>query len=271
MKFKVQYVSGSRAWCYCHLHDDKIRPNLSISLENKYYGRWKCWACGCYGKLSKSKMKSLNLKEHESYDKKECSILFTGLSEEYNLKFNKLPLIQECLCKELNVNKGALNYWMIGYDGNGFTIPMYTFPNEIGGIQRRFPNGSKACMKGSQLGIFQPYYFDEDYIDTLYICEGFSDAINIYSLGFDCIGRPHCHYIKETIHYLSYCDIDNIVIIPDNDEVGIKGAESLYKEILERVTTDVYLFNFKGAKDIREWIRKVGKDEAKYKLDRYYE
>lgn len=268
--FKVEYISGNRAWCYCHRHNDTTRPNLSISLDTKYYGRYKCWACGTKGKLSKAKMKSLELDKFKShYSNKKCSPNWARLQYSYWQSLNKLPLLKQGLCTGLNIDIPTLSSWNIGYDGSAFTIPMYSIDASsiICGIQRRFPNGQKSCMQGSKLGIFHPIDIWSD--EPLYICEGFSDTINLNNLGFNVIGMPSCHFVKETTEFIDYlCPEEDIIIVPDNDEVGQKAGQELYDELSKYESC--YIFEYERAKDIREWIKLVGKDKAIYKLVRYY-
>lgn len=276
INLKVEYISGNRAWCCCPWHDDVYRPNLSITLTKDYYGRYKCWACGKIGRLSKKQMVSLNLSEHESY--KDCNnykVRWGSLVNDYVNALNRLPLIKTALINSLGVSDSCFALWNIGYDGQAYTIPMMSSCEEIDGIQRRFPNSKKCCVTGSKLGMFK----SEKWIESnnpIYICEGFSDTICVEDLGFQAIGRPHCHYIEGIIDYLYYIDgciegYESIIIIPDNDEVGKSGAGKLFDKIDKQIRCrNLQFFTFEEAKDIREYIKIKGKDIVIKELRSYY-
>jgi len=124
-----------------------------------------------------------------------------------------------------------------------------------------------------------PHYMIDDYY--LFICEGFSDGISVWDLGFQSIARPHCKY-TEGIEVLCndgiLAGVEQIIIIPDNDTVGIAGAEELRDELGELYydndewgdgLVDITIFSFDGAKDIRELIQKRGKDYVRQELGNY--
>ena len=274
IKLKVEYVSNNRAWCCCPWHDDVYRPNLSITLTKDYYGRYKCWACNKTGKLSKKEMENLNLCEYESYKNNgNYTIRWGSLVSDYVSNLNRLPLIKTALINSLGVGGSCFCRWSIGYDGQAYTIPMYGIYEDIKGIQRRFPNSKKCCVTGSKLGIFKSEKFIGCDI-PLFICEGFSDTICVEDLGFQVIGRPHRHYVREIVDYLDiiidYGECSNIVIIPDNDKVGKDGAGELFDKIDKEIRcSDLDLFIFEGAKDIRAYIELKGKDTVREELQSY--
>ena len=276
-----------KVWLYCPFHNDTVRPNLSISLLDKYYGRWRCWACGKQGYLQKEQMDKLDLSMHTVYrnDKRNLMTRWALFAQDCKNNFNKYPLLKLGLAKQLNISIKSLDDWLIGYDGTSVTIPMFRedlpeYYREGGfcGVQRRFPDGSKRCITGSQLGLMYPHnYIGDCYI---FICEGFSDGISVWDLGLQSIARPHCRYI-EGIEILCIDGIltgtERIIIIPDNDTVGIAGAKQLREELdglyydsdeWGEGLVDVTIFSFNGAKDIREYIRLKGKDYVRHELSR---
>ncbi len=282
---KIEFSNNKRAWCYCPHHEDKERPNLSITLTDDYYGHYKCWACGKFGILSDKQMEELELSKKKRT--KPVNINWRALYEEYEAALkHKYPLFEDSLAQQWGVGKKSLSYFNIGFDGEAYTAPMWSPEGSSIGIQRRFPDGNKCCVDGSQLGLFLSCVMD--YEGTLVICEGVSDTVAVDDLtGGDIIGRPSCNYGKELITtWLEIlkenvednwgeitweaCEVyDSIVIIPDNDEVGKKGAIELAESIEATVTTDVTIFEFKGAKDIREYIQKQGKVKAYSALKKF--
>ncbi len=275
-QLKIACCEFDKVWAYCVYHKDINRPNMSISLLDRYYGKYTCWACGEHGHLSSIQMQRLNLSDLGVYknNKKDLSTRWQNFSKDCYENLRKFPLLKLGLLKQLNVSTESLDAWRIGYDGVSFIIPMlredlggYYYQNGFCGAQRRFSDGTKRCIKGSCLGLMYSY---EDVKDsTVFICEGFSDGISVYDLGLNSIARPHCHYTGGISDFLEEILFTwKVVIIPDNDVVGIEGAEKLYK-ILEQDSSCCAIFDFDGAKDIRSYIAKVGKERVRREL-RYY-
>lgn len=287
-KLNIVLVEHDKVWSLCPHHKDTLRPNLSISLLDRYYGRYKCWACGRDGCLTKEQISALNLSGHTVYKNhpKSLGTLWSQHTQSCRSNLKKYPLLELGLAKELNVSIKSLTEWLIGYDGDAFTIPM--FREDLGeycregghcGIQRRFPDGGKRCVTGSRLGWMYPRYLLGDYY--VFICEGFSDGISVWDLGLQSMARPHCRYTEgiEDLFEESILDgTEEIVIIPDNDTVGMSGAEQLrdelnglcsYNEDGFEMYRSVTIFSFDGAKDIRELIQLKGKDYVKQELGKY--
>ena len=282
-QLKIILCEYDKVWSYCPYHKDTIRPNLSISLLDKYYGRYKCWACPAEGYLSKEQMSKLSL-SHTVYKNniRNLHTLWCQFSESCHNNLHRFPLLKLGLAKELNVSIKSLNDWLIGYDGRSFTIPMFRedlpeYRREKGfcGIQRRFPDGTKRCITGSHLGLMYPYNQIGDYY--IFICEGFSDGISVWDLGLQSIARPHCRYTDGIVEFTGegFEGIEHIIIIPDNDTVGREGAKQLQDE-LEGLCYDdgggweedciITILPFDGAKDIRKYIELKGKDVVKKEL-----
>jgi DNA primase len=159
----------------------------------------------------------------------------------------------------------------VGWDGEAYTIPMFNEDFLSIGVQRRWPNavkGNKCCVSGSMLGLFLPI---EIRSSTIFICEGASDAIAVYDLGFDAIGRPSCNSCVEIVcQWVGINeDIKHIIIIPDNDEVGKDGAKELHKCLNMDFGEITDIFEYAGAKDIRELISVKGRDAVRKMLNEY--
>ena len=285
-QLNIAFVEHNKVWSLCPFHKDTIRPNLSISLLNRYYGRYKCWACSVEGYLSKEQMDKLNLSEFTVYKNniKNLHTLWVQYTQSCFDNLQKYPLLKLGLAKELNISTKSLDEWLVGYDGNSFTIPMlredlpeYNRERGFCGIQRRFPDGSKRCVTGSRLGLMYP----RDHIGAyyLFICEGFSDGISVWDLGLQSIARPHCRHIDGIREFLGKVmgGVERVVIIPDNDTVGREGAEGLQDELdglyyedeeWGEGDVDITIFPFDEVKDIREYIAKVGKQQVYKELSR---
>lgn len=277
-KLNIINVEHDKVWCYCIHHKDTIRPNLSISLLDKYYGRYTCWACGRDGVLTKEQMSKLNLSQTVyKNNKANLQTRWKPFTTSCYDNLQKFPLLKLGLAKELNISTKSLDDWLVGYDGQSFTIPMFRedlseYYREHGfcGIQRRFPDGTKRCVTGSRLGLMYAWEHIE-FDGHGFICEGFSDGISVYDLGFNSMTRPHCRYTDGISEFFEDIldGIDRVIIIPDNDIVGREGATKLY-EILrwDYDCSILCIFNNKE-KDIREHIALKGKDYVRRELEKY--
>jgi DNA primase len=268
MKFRIAKVYPRRVLCYCNWHKEK-NPSLNISLVEPYYGNYKCFGCGVRGKLSNSEMKKLGLggKYLMKKKKRDKPININWVSLFYSYRSCFIAGMQ--LADELNVDPASLDMFDIGYDEEAYTFPMRNAAGQVVGIQRRFPDGSKCCVEGSQLGLFIPRVLKSN---TIFICEGVSDAAAVYDLGFDAIGRPSCNSCEGMIvDWLNANEgVETVVIIPDNDLVGQGGAKLLADLICTNTEKDVEVFEFNDTcKDIRAYIQKVGKEKVRSELNEY--
>jgi len=283
-QLNIIYTEHDKVWTYCPFHKDNVRPNLSISLLDKYYGGYRCWACGKEGRLSYKQMNELFLSSVVyKNDRHSLQTRWQQFNESCYDNLQKYPLLKLGLANELNVSTKSLDEWLIGYNGRNFTIPMfredlpeYSRQRGFCGTQCRFPDGTKRCIIGSRLGFMYPYGYIGDYY--IFICEGFSDAINVWDLGLQSIARPHCRHVDGIREFFNDVidNVERIVIIPDNDAVGRDGAEQLrdeldglcyYGEDWEEECR-ITIFSFNDAKDVRQLIQLKGKDYVRRELER---
>lgn len=155
----------------------------------------------------------------------------------------------------------------VGYDGEAYTFPMRNSKDDIVGIQRRFLNGDKRFVKGSKNGLFIPRGLNIAASEVL-ICEGVTDTLVALDLGFEAIGRANCGTgVKMLCDYFAWkpCAA-KIIIIADNDLVGIKGAKQLAMALLDINRTAHIIIP--PVSDLREWVKKgLTKVELKKNLD----
>lgn len=262
-QLKVVLCEHDKVWSYCPYHKDTIRPNLSISLLDKYYGRYKCWACSAEGYLSKEQIESLNMPKKKKRDK-PIAINWASLTLSYYNNYR--PAIEGVIITELwNVCGDSLSVFNVGWDNEAYTFPMYNSILEVTGIQRAWISGKKKAVHGSQLGLFVPITINTK---ILFITEGVSDAIALYDIGFSVIGKP-CATFGDNIIKDFICNklISKVIIIPDNNDAGKKSCNNIIKTIKDIVNYSV--FQFDNVKDVRQLIQLKGKDYVRRELRKY--
>ncbi len=166
-------------------------------------------------------------------------------------------------------NYTALDLFEVGWDGEAWTIPMYIVDIigslQIVGIKRRFPDGSKKAVSGSMNALFVPWAQQSN---TLYIVEGFSDALTLADLHYSVIGKPNCFsWSKLIIPYIKEFKWKKVLLVSDNDEPGIKGNLKLEKD-LEGIVKCGIVYPPEGIKDVRVW-RKIDEEGLIRRLDKY--
>lgn len=267
----IQIVKQTRkhAICFCPNHKDTKTPNLYITLTGDYYGSYYCFACGYHGRLSERAMEDLDLKKKRrdkpvNIDWKQLVIDY------YNWYWDKHYSGGIVLSDILDISMDSALEFLTGWDGTAFTTPMYNSSFDIIGIHRRFPNGKKCCVEGSQLGLFISCGYKQRCNETLFICEGFSDTVSVYDLGFFAIGKPSAQFGDDYIlDFINQNKIEKVIIIPDNDktEVGFKAAEKLAFLLVDKTFATTTIKSVRDdIKDIREYIKFKGKSFVQKEL-----
>ncbi len=136
-------------------------------------------------------------------------------------------------------------------DHFAWAYPMKDGENNFVGIRLRNEEGRKWAVTGSRQGLFIPCV---KLSDPLYICEGPTDTAAALSIGLCAIGKPSCNCNTEQISILvKRNNIKKVVIVSDQDEPGLRGAETLSKEL--KISNCIIL---PPAKDMREFVNRGG-------------
>ena len=158
---------------------------------------------------------------------------------------------------DLAVPVASLTAYGVGWAA---TYPAWSFPmrdstaGTVTGIRLRPPVGRKFSVIGGKESLFLPDAMTaEDQV--LFITEGASDAIAAHGIGFvNAVGRPSC--TGGTAHLVTLVrrrKPARVVIVADNDEPGVRGAEAL-ASVLALYSRDVRVIAPPaGTKDVREW------------------
>ena len=137
---------------------------------------------------------------------------------------------------------------------NAWAFPMRDASGNVIGIRLRNDTGDKWAVKGSKSGLFIPgeYSYMEDRI--AYLVEGPTDLAAAMTIGLRAFGRAACLGQENFIlQYVAQQKISRIVIITDNDDPGIRGAEKLQSML----SIDSCLW-IPPTKDIREFVNLGG-------------
>lgn len=165
---------------------------------------------------------------------------------------------RERLSRLLDVDAGALERLGVGWNAerSAWTFPMSDGRGRIVGIQQRFrETGDKRIMKGHKSGLFEPIGMTDRSLGgvDLVICEGASDTAAALSLGITAIGRLSCSAIqRETVERVRRLSPRSVIVVADNDDPGLKGAEKLLRA-LDGIARAELRRPPDGIKDLRAW------------------
>lgn len=169
---------------------------------------------------------------------------------------NNRPLFEE-FARILGVTPQELRHYGCGLDParSVLTIPIYNSRKQVIGIQRRYLDGSKRQVKGSRVGLFLPDMLPGPG-SFMAICEGFSDTVSAYHLlGNCCLGKLNCSSKNDAIIELvtNLWEPPELLIIADNDEVGLRGATDTALSLCPY--TERIRILIPGASDFRKWVQ----------------
>jgi len=137
---------------------------------------------------------------------------------------------------------------------NAFAFPMRDAGGNVIGIRLRNEQGEKWAVKGSKSGLFIPSEYSCFADGNLYLVEGPTDLAAAMTIGLRGIGRPACLGQENLIlAYLRRNQIERLVIVTDNDEPGLRGAEKL--QAMLSILSCIWV---PPAKDMREFVNYGG-------------
>jgi len=269
MKIRIAKENADYIIAFCPFHNDQHHPNLMINKTGRYAGRYICWACGAKGFATEFDIDywpdleeipprtapathidwEAKIKELRAFDKGlEGAEKLERLRQEWGLG-DIDPLWQ------LNVGWNGWAYTFAVYDGSGKPI----------GIQVRDLNGTKQMMRHSRTGIFIPQKLLRETLEggTVFITEGVSDLACLLDMKYDGIGRFNATQNSEyVVQFFEKLQPKQIIVIPDRDEAGLKGALKFMSALHDRISLwdkkpmmDVLLVDA-PYKDLRDWYNR---------------
>lgn len=165
---KVIKETSRELICFCPHHKDENTPNLHILKvphNGLPVGFAKCFSCGWTGKIGPKKVEKMSSKKKsicrpqkpvnwkkiykDSLEYSGCMDEIANLSIEWGVETESL----------LSMGMG----W--SWDYQAYTGLMYDENWDVIGIQLRSKNGSKWCIKGSNLGLFGSPEIIEEFLN----------------------------------------------------------------------------------------------------------
>lgn len=162
------------------------------------------------------------------------------------------------LAEQLSVTVESLRSIGVGWchKQNCWTFPERNGEQEICGFMRRFANGNKFTLSGSNRGLTLPTDWSQS-DQRLHICEGASDVAAAISCGWRAIGRPALGSGFDNLAILLKDEPAQIVMVADNDSAGVgrAGAEKLAQRLSNVLQKPVQTKTPpKQFKDLREYL-----------------
>lgn len=241
-------------WIHCPWHKDE-NASLLVSKTGEFSGFFKCFSCGKFG-TAKSLGLDITSKAYKKEHKHPNPIDWKRLSWEYEQRvINEFRY--SIMQNKWGVSIKILKQLQLGWSGEAFTFPLRNENFEIIGIQRQFLDGSKKAINDSRLGLIIPQ--DVDFTGFVVCCEGTHDVATVLDLGFQTIGRPGANSVVSiAVKLLKGC---KVLIIPDNDGVGIMGGDKLAAALKKTCVCNIMdVKKFGSCKDVSEFIEVKGKD-----------
>lgn len=176
----------------------------------------------------------------------------TAIMREFRMETTRTML--DALAVNLHVEASALlrigAAWAQPH--NAWAFPMKDEYGNVIGIRLRSASGKKWAVTGSKAGLF---YSSIDPDSCPCVCEGPTDASAALSIGLEAVGRPSCAGQENMIAALLR-KAKRVLIISDNDDPGLQGAERL-----QRLLGCSSLIYCPPCKDLREFVAHGGTRE----------
>lgn len=192
------------------------------------------------------------------------SSLFTTLAEQFQADLDRTALVR--FADSLGLDDQSLASLGVGWacanvlarhatpcrDAGCWSFPMSDAEGRVVGIRLRSVAGFKYAITGSQQGLFVPR--DISVHDRILVAEGPTDTAALIGLGFAVIGRPSCTCgTKQLVAIVNRLRPPGVVIVSDNDEPGVRGAEALARVLSVYVREVRVIRPPEGIKDARLW------------------
>ena len=216
---KLRPQTKEQALGLCPFHNDR-KPSFSCNLAT---GLWFCHGCGA-----------------------------SGNAEQFASMLNISP---PDVPSEKDTSREVARYTYLDADRNPVIQVRRYYPKTFRQYRYDAKQGWIAGLNGAKKFL---YHFPEIVKqDVVYVCEGEKDVDTLWQWGIPAttnIGGA----LKWSDEYSNLLKDKSVVIIPDNDEVGRKHAESVAKSLYGKAKAIKIVFLPSG-KDVSEWKALGGK------------
>lgn len=276
-KYTNLHQSG-RYWkgkCPLHESDDTSETLVVFPDTNSFY----CFSCECGGSVinflsDKEKISyraateilanecNISLKDNKEYQLEASEEMrFTREAEMYH---KNVKQISDYLHKR-GLSDGTINDFKLGFHNDCLTIPLR---NEHGqhvslairqfNKKPKYKNTPNSILYKKSGFLFNLDLARKHIKDTLYLCEGYMDAISGHQMGVPTVAYCGSELHKDQIKKLgSFMRKEiTIVICPDNDEAGVKHlprTRDHFQAMLPRVNVRVLIMP-EECKDINDLL-----------------
>ena len=237
--------------CFCPYHkSQKGSADLDVTIEGPYSGKWYCYSCQKSGTIPMHEVEKLR-KMRGELKVKQSVTNWHSLNQSYIKK-----RFESGVFPPLKVSVPVLAQLEWGWDGTAHTFPERDAKDNITGILRRFPDRNKGVVSGSRRGLTIPR-INFSQTEPLYITEGMSDLSVILECGMQGIARSNCNAnVQDVYDWMESKEIEFAIVIPDNDEPGLKGM----RELMNHRGWDAKI---PTNKDLYKMYENLGKDKVK--------
>jgi hypothetical protein len=166
------------------------------------------------------------------------------------------------LARELGVTLDSLQALRVGWreKDSAWTFPEFDGRGNIIGILRRYRDGRKKVMAGSQRGLYLPTGWHA-LEGTLYLPEGPTDVAALITHGLRAVGRPACTGgVQHLRDLLTGMDVEVLVVgeidaKEDGKWPGRDGARAVAAALARDLGRRVrWTMPPAGFKDVREYL-----------------
>jgi DNA primase len=262
MKFKIVKKSQNYLIALCPYHKETV-PSLMIHRNGERAGQWICRGCGAYGRLNKTEMQQFGCRitkiKRKSSDQWEKLQQFYHTNYKYNIAGFPSDFYNWWDVQKETYIKAGIG---LDYINQCLTFPMRNATGQIVGIQRRFWDGTKKFIFGSEFGLF--YDWPVKPKSQLIVCEGITDGLTISDWNYWTVSIASATMISQKIiDFIFAFQPKCVILLADNDNAGISLMHKIRSEYLKKFNKSAALIIPSSPyKDIRELKQGIGSELA---------
>ena len=166
---------------------------------------------------------------------------------------NMIAGMAEFLASELNVTVESIERDEIGYYPleNAWVWPEKDERGNVIGLLKRYKNGKKVMVKGSERGLIYQHPLPKA-DEPILVVEGATDRLAAMDMGYVAVGRPSADGGGKLLSsLLKGCDV--IVVGENDDGAGVRGMEKMFQILKTSCKSVRKVLPPTKHKDLRAW------------------